>query len=405
MKTMLNLPLLLLASVLCGVAYPQEPGKVADPLASDASKVLTVAPPREPSSAALGVHLVQLQYAEAKDLAESLQKLFDESIKWGKLVILSDTRGNRLIIKSDDQDYEAVRKLVQQLDVAVPAKSSPVQSQPLATYASPAVHAAQETQRRIIQAIKDSANDPAKSQSLRDQLLKAVQSDFAEQQQQLQADLVQLRAKIESLQALLEEREAQKNAICLKRIEAILAAPADARQSESNPLFKESHEATRLRTNANLDAARIPPGIDAILQGELTAEDGIQVKLNGELASLSRGISFQISNLDNQTEFEVTSRNGNRASLKIKLECAQASEDFWKRILLERVRLKVTQTDVDMAASSQMVAKCLYLPKEPGKGLSWIEASLIGPGVDIREEAKEFGDPVVTMTLTRLRAD
>ncbi len=418
MKSSLKSFMLLLPLVPCTIAFPQEPRRVFESPDAAFSRPATTEPITETlrgSTASPPIHLIELKHAHLTDVAIGLEKLFDSYVKSGDLVIVGDTRANRLVIRANDQIFVEVRNLVEQLDVAGPAPPSIELSQPSSSNAFPTVEEGVEWRQQIIQAIKNSANDPIKSKSLRDQLIDAVQGDFSKQQQQLQSELDQLRKKIDSLQTLLEKREAQRNAICLKRMEAILSGQAAGWQSagepqDVNPLLlpdskqanKPSQRAMPLKTNVQkIAAATFPDEITTLMQVELSGEEGLQVTVDGKTIPLNGSMPFLLSNRTTQVQFDISTSDGKHAIVSVQLECENASDDFWKRIALERIRLPMTRDDIVSVAGNRMIKKCVYLSKEPGKGLAWLEWGQVDAGVDIREKSRQLGDLVLTMTMTR----
>lgn len=415
MATILKSILLHLALLPACLAYTQNaqtdsPNKV--PEATNPSPVDNAALPQ--------VHLLRLKHSDAKELADSLEKIFEENINAGQLAIVGDARANRLVIRASDRVFVDVRNLVEELDMAEPAKTSTAQSQPGTSTPAPIVNEELESLRRIVQAIKDSGNDP--NMPFRNQLVDAVQRDFDKQQQQLRTELAELRTKLSSLQMMLEKRDSERNSICLKRIQTLLSGQATEQKPTTNPLFRDpsiteplsppspmakqerSARSTPFHTNISLDASTIADEITTILQADLLGEEGMQIFLDGKPTSLATTVPFQLSNTANRVEFEVASSRDKRAFVAVKLECEQASEDFWKRIVLEKIRLTVKRDELDRVSTNQMITKCVYLPKQPGKGLTWLVSDQVEPGVDLREKSRELGQPVVTMTITQSSA-
>lgn len=362
------------------------------------------------------VHVIELKNADAKELSESFGKIFDTNIKSGQLAIVGDSRAKRLVVRATDQIYRDVQDLIQILDmpsppneVAVVASSATAASQPFGIAEASAGD--NESIRRIGQQIKDSAKDPSRVASLQKLLQEAVQRDFEDQQRELRTDLSKLRLKMDSLEALLEKRETQKNSIILRRIQNILNSEESGPLPTKDPYFiapatrhpvEAKGRTSPFHTNISLDPSSFADEITVILQAELQGEDGMQIVLDGKPTSLSTTVPFQLSNTADKVEFEIASNSNNRAFVAVKLECVQASEEFWKRIVLEKIRLNISQDELERVSGNQMITKCIYLPKEPGKGLTWLVWDQVDAGVDVREKSKELGQPVVTMTLTRL---
>ncbi len=185
------------------------------------------------------IHLIDVKHADPIELSEGLSKIFDANVKAGQLAIFCDSRAKRLVIRSSDEDFSALRGLVEKLDTPSQADEHAATVSSLPTKSeSPNF----DTYWRVLRQIKDPSIETSGAKTLLEKVHEAVRRDFESQQQELHAELARLRTKMDSLEALLEKRKAQKNAIIGRRIQAFLQTVGtlpDKNYSGSDVLLSE----------------------------------------------------------------------------------------------------------------------------------------------------------------------
>ncbi len=191
------------------------------------------------------IRVHELMHISAQDVMESLRAIFANEIQAGDLLISAENRGNRLVVRCGVHLMEVLDQLILELDQKALNENVDAVDQAKQS-ASPSPNPISELnaeQQQIIQKIKESPNERTRAKLLREQLLPAIQRDFATQQQELRTEVASLKARVEALERLLAKRQQHEDEICLKRAEALLADGSGTSLQRYWEIIKE-HEKT-----------------------------------------------------------------------------------------------------------------------------------------------------------------
>jgi hypothetical protein len=371
------------------------------------------------------IHLIELKYANAKEIEAALTKIYDTKTTSGELVIVVDSRSNRLIFRTSDQLYVKIRELVSELDKDSPVESStaisisgnplvadPLVSSPWTPNSLPTVASKASSQfseyRALLLAAKGDSNE---LKSIRDAMASTVKQEFVMKQKELRSELDALRIKMDSLESLLTKREAMKEQICLKRMDSLLAGkPLPGWSLLNEPLLDQNvpvqsfftpKRQSHLNSNVSLTGDGIAEEITSILQASLTCDEDIKVILGGKAKPISTGITFQINNVTGGVEYELLTRDGKHLAVNLKLECKDAKQDFWERITGDDIRINIKKDEIERVLGTQMVVKTVYFPTESGAAMNTLVSYQMEPGTDVLEKASQLGQPILTMRLSQ----
>ncbi|MCA9193388.1 MAG: serine/threonine protein kinase [Planctomycetales bacterium] len=150
----------------------------------------------------------------------------------------------------------------------------------------------------------------------------------------------------------------------------------------------------------------LSPEIESTITVDLTGDAGIDWLFSeSPLKREPLGYPFCLNNVEcrngGTSSWPLIDSENRRMVLRARMECAEASDAFWNRILGVSIGIHISKTDFDLINDGQDITKVIYLPQDPANPevLQSMASSEEGADLDILEEASKLGQPVISFRL------
>lgn len=230
------------------------------------------------------------------------------------------------------------------------------------------------------------------------------QAKASKQARSIQERLIPMREELETIEQKLEtlERSIRNQQRAESKEEPAALAPfvtagPDEASNSGELLFKSNVQNLRRGDQSH-------PKLDAIVQVSLTGEHGIDWLFREKpLTREPLGFPFNVDNYSGASLFRFINTDGKVIDSAIRMVCADAPDEFWRRIQGVEVGVHVSGEDFDHVLLGQPVLKIVYLPFAKGDSSSahveTLDSSELDPGIDALAEARRRGHPIVSMHL------
>ena len=148
------------------------------------------------------------------------------------------------------------------------------------------------------------------------------------------------------------------------------------------------------------------PDLESIISVDISGDTGIDWQFNADpLQREPLGFQFNVDNVSrgSSSVIPLIDQQGNTIRTATKMLCADATDEFWKRISGVKVGFHISQADFDHVLSGQTITRIVYLPNKDAsvspEEVVTLDSRIIASEKDVFEEAARLGQPVISVVL------